>query len=1549
MGINKATGIFGLSILLMLFFSASAYASPSANTVSYIPITISNLQNQPTPVPFQQMISINSLSYNLSSSFQNLEFIYSNGNVIPSWLESNSNSIGIFWIKLTSPINANSNTIIYAKVYNNRTSVLNGNTVGESPWITGPSSPASLDNGQNVFNIYGYFANNAIPANWTTQNVISETQSGGLQLVSHGVYYDSGAVIFKNSFTTQNQIIELGGQYNGTSSPLADNLGIGIYSSGMKGLTLNNNSINSANDAYTNSGCVNPAPIQGYYISYQFYPNSVANAANKPGVLFNSPHTAYCSSSGSQIENLTYAQNDILPDSGNNYLFTQTIFTSNYISMKFATNPSDSYAPIYSGLENILNYTSPNSLIVPNSTFYVAGSDGSANSNIYLDWVRVRSYPVNGIMPTATNGNLIAQLTVSTPSPNSIIYQGQSAAISSSVSGGISPYTYQWLVESPGATQFNSTEANSICGSSSNTLSCIFQTSSSTLLGKYKFELQVSDSAPDSNTIISSPGSITVVAPFMIAITNVTGTSTPFKPVTSINIDQGYDLIITNVTPASGGTPPYHYQWLAAAPGSNTLSATSANTLCQSPQSHICNFNTNSITTTGKYVFALFVTDSSTALPRETVLSNNVIVNVNTALTVPPTITNTPIVDEGQNIYLTSNLPSDGTPTYYYTWEVSNVLYQPSGYPLFSDLASNSVCPNGSGQMNATESCIIPAPSLISTNAGAVTPTFPLRTGNYLFRITLMDSSTGVTHTAEFSYPANVAVYPMPNITLASNSVIDLGQSVNISAILGGGVGPFNVNISSGNTIVYAANSLSSGNTIIYTFTPNSVGTYNFTALATDKGTSNPYTFKSDKISIIVKNAPTVSIDEHSSLIDEGQPIALIAVVNGGTGKYAYQWYSGSITPSNEISGANSMIYYQTPNSIGTFNYSVKVTDLGTASPFIFTSNATITVDTSPTVTITPSSSSITQGNTQLLTGKVTGGTGNFVYTWYNFTGTPTKISGSGNTYTFDGTNTGTFYYELTVSDVGTEASISPTSSNTASTFVLNDPNSDYVWNANVPYGSWSARSSNAFQGFNTIEITTANTLLTSIDGYSSNAIGNNVTFVEKNGIWDMNPSIISYVGSNSNTYLDYWTGAFSFNGAPSNDVISGALLRYTYLDLPQSASANVLADYPNAIYDVNISMWKISEYVYLFGDQANTQLPFVIGEPLTIPIATSNTASVNVTTAPKNNTPPSNPTPPPTGGGPSGGGGGGVHRPSIFQTSNNCYTVSSITQLNTFTIAFGNEEFNFTENFIGPTDAGVSVNGNAFTLTPNETVTFFSHAKNYYTMKLLNISYLPLENTIMLEICSNTKPIPNKPAPSEILNLTINNSNVTLTSNKNNTIEILMNGTEARSGTKNITFNTINLSIGTYVFQGRDIVTGALTGNETFTVFGQYPILTFIKGCSTYNYTANSLCTTEAEINTPNNQINGTLYLNGVKIGSTDTTINYTISKPGNYLYVFNTTGNYRFYPASINYSYDVRNVSSTFASSGNGATTPAILAVLIAIMTGIAYNRTIANRRHR
>ena len=1529
MGINKAASILGLSVLMMLFFSASAYAAPSANTISYIPITISNMQNQPTPVPFQQMISINSLSYNLPSSFQNLEFIYSNGTIIPSWLESNSNNIGIFWIKLTAPINVNSNTIIYAKVYNNGNSLFNGNTVGESPWITGPSSPAPYDNGQNVFNIYGYFANNAIPANWITANVIGETTSHGLQLVSNGISYDTGVALFNNAFKTQNQIIEVAGQYNGTTSQLADNLGIGIYSSGINGLSL-------ANSTYlSNSGCVNPAPIQGYYVAYQFFNTSVKNAANHPGVLFNSPHTAACSSNnGSQIENLTYAKNDILPDKGNNYIFTQTIFTSNYISMNFTTNSASQYTPIYSGLKNILTYTSTNTLTTPNTTFYIAGTDGAAFSSIYLNWARVRTYPVNGIMPTITNGNLTTQLTVSNPSPNSTIYQGQTAVISSSVSGGVSPYTYQWLAEAPGAKQFNSTEANSICGASSNTLSCNFQTSSNTIIGTYTLELQVSDSAPDSKTVISAPGSIKVVAPFQIAIIHVTGISTPFTPVTSINIDQEYSVLISNVTPASGGTPPYYYQWFAAPPGSNTLSATYANTICQSPQFLTCNFNTNTLTTTGKYTFALFVTDNSTALPKETALSNNVIVNVNTALTVPPTTTNTSIVDEGQNIYLTSNLPNDGTPNYNYIWEVSNSI-------TYSKFSSSSVCPSGSNTMNTMLTCVLRYPYQIKTNSNTLS-IFP---GKYLFKIGVNDSSAGFNINQIDSKPANVAVYPMPNITLASNSVMDLGQSVTLSATLNnGGVGPFNVVILSGKSIVDSVNGISSGNTITYTFTPNAIGTYTFKANATDTGTSNPYKFSSNTVSIVVNSAPSVAIDEPSSLIDEGQPIALIAVANGGTGKYAYQWYSGSITPSNEISGANSMIYYKTSNTLGTLNYSVKVTDTGTtATPYTYSSaNAVVTVDKALNVSVTPTTSSITQGSTQLLTGTITGGTGNFVYTWYNFTGAPTKVSGSGNTYTFDGTNTGTFYYALTVSDIGTEASISPTSSNTVSTFVLNDPNSDYAWNANVPYGSWSATTNNAFQGFNTIAIMSGNVLSTSFEGYPSNAIGNNVIIVEKNGIWDMNPTIISYVGSNSNTYLDYWTGAFSFNGAPSNDINSGAFLRYTYLDLPQSYSANVLVDYPNAIYDSNIGMWKIGESVYLFGSQANTNLPFVIGEPLTIPITTSNTASINVTQ--QQQTPPPTPTPPPTGG----GGGGGVHKPSIYQTSNNCYTVSSITQLDTFTIAFGKEEFNFTENFIGPTDAGVSVNGNAFTITPNETVTFFSHGQSYYTMKLLNISYLPLENTIMLEICSNTKtPTQNKPSPSELLNLTINNGNVTLTSNKNTTIEILMNDTVVITGTKNITFNTINLSIGTYVFQGKDIVTGATTGNETFTVFGQYPILTFLKECSTYNYTTNSLCTTEAEINTPNNQLNATLYLNGVRVGSTDTTINYTISKPGNYLYVFNTTGNYRFYPASINYSYQVRDAT---ASGGNTATTPAILAVLIAIMTGIAYNRAIANRRrHR
>ncbi|MCL4396951.1 DUF2341 domain-containing protein [Candidatus Parvarchaeota archaeon] len=63
----------------------------------FFPITISNYQSISAPSPFQQMVNINSsnllwsyINHSGQATSQNLEFVYGNGTVIPSWLESDN-------------------------------------------------------------------------------------------------------------------------------------------------------------------------------------------------------------------------------------------------------------------------------------------------------------------------------------------------------------------------------------------------------------------------------------------------------------------------------------------------------------------------------------------------------------------------------------------------------------------------------------------------------------------------------------------------------------------------------------------------------------------------------------------------------------------------------------------------------------------------------------------------------------------------------------------------------------------------------------------------------------------------------------------------------------------------------------------------------------------------------------------------------------------------------------------------------------------------------------------------------------------------------------------------------------------------------------------------------------------------------------------------------------------------------------------------------------------------------------------------------------------
>ncbi len=157
----------------------------------YVPITLSNNQAAPTPSPFQDMLSVNSLSYNSyeMNSLNNIEFFYANSTVMPSWMEgSASNTLlntaanspnlytstnTIYWLNISNGIPASNSITIYMGFAPTSQNLLNNVNVGEAPQLS--STYAQYDDGVSVFDYY-----NVYPANttgWTVSGSAGQTPS----------------------------------------------------------------------------------------------------------------------------------------------------------------------------------------------------------------------------------------------------------------------------------------------------------------------------------------------------------------------------------------------------------------------------------------------------------------------------------------------------------------------------------------------------------------------------------------------------------------------------------------------------------------------------------------------------------------------------------------------------------------------------------------------------------------------------------------------------------------------------------------------------------------------------------------------------------------------------------------------------------------------------------------------------------------------------------------------------------------------------------------------------------------------------------------------------------------------------------------------------------------------------------------------------------------------------------------------------------------------------------------------------------------------------
>jgi hypothetical protein len=355
-------------------------AAPSlpAGIITSIPITLTNNQSVATPSPFQQMVNIDSATYNSdeASNLQNVEFYDGTGSVIPSWLESgnsNSSTDSVYWLNLANGIPANSSITVYMGFAAPTTNLLSNQLTGEAPQL----SPiiGEYDNGGNVFNYYDNFGSSA--SGWTASAGVSPSIDDGLTV----------------NFPQNGYLV----------GPL-ENPGTAFDAD----VTLNPGEVNI--------GYINTSETTNY-LGNPAWAGTVIREASNNTYPDQMDQTAEANSSGNVSGSIIPGSESITGIFTIMPVSTSSSFQSINYSGGSSTQPITTNAPQY-----------------PCQVGFALMSADSVANGMDVQWVRVRAAPPNGVMPLASvAGNLPLTVTslISSANPST---SGQSVSFTAIVS-----------------------------------------------------------------------------------------------------------------------------------------------------------------------------------------------------------------------------------------------------------------------------------------------------------------------------------------------------------------------------------------------------------------------------------------------------------------------------------------------------------------------------------------------------------------------------------------------------------------------------------------------------------------------------------------------------------------------------------------------------------------------------------------------------------------------------------------------------------------------------------------------------------------------------------------------------------------------------------------------------------------------------------------------------------------------------------------------------------------------------------------------------------
>ncbi|CDK30306.1 immunoglobulin domain-containing protein [Candidatus Babela massiliensis] len=610
---------------------------------------------------------------------------------------------------------------------------------------------------------------------------------------------------------------------------------------------------------------------------------------------------------------------------------------------------------------NVTSGTSPYSYSWVGPNGYTSTGNPITISNISLSNSGTYSVIVTdsnnctGMSSSAVN---VSQLSVSVSPSLESVCVGSTITLTANVSGGTTPYSYQWTgpngftstvnplvinnatLSNAGLYQVTVTDTNNCSGSSSSVVNVgqlsvsIVPVSQSICIGStitltanvnggiepYSYQWQGPNGFTSNNQNVTiNNATLSNAGTYQLTVTDINGCSG--VSLATVNVGQLNVLVspameavcigstITLTANPTGGVAPYTYQWS----GPNGFISTSNPAI----------INNATLLDSGAYYVVVTDANGCSGSGSSNISVDQVIVSVSPSNT---------SVCPGSTVVLTANVTS-GVAPYTYQWS------GPDGYSFTGNPAVIS--------------------GISTTNQGVYT-------------VTVIDGNgcSGIsTATVEIG---ELEVQVSPD-TLSTC----LGATINLTSSVSGGTLPYTYQWTGPNG--FTSNN---PNIAISNASELNAGTYQLEV--TDVNGCSSLGFSTVTINAV--NVNIISDSNFFNLVNanavqnicQGTTITLTAQVTSGNPPFTYQW-----TGPNGFSSTEQTINIPNAQPVNSGTYRVVVTSCDMSGEVCCTAQSSVDVVVSNiSVTVTPSSTSVCPGSTVTLSTNVTGGSAPYTYSW---------------------------------------------------------------------------------------------------------------------------------------------------------------------------------------------------------------------------------------------------------------------------------------------------------------------------------------------------------------------------------------------------------------------------------------------------------------------------------------------------------------------------------------------------------------------------------------